>query len=107
MINDFNVINSPKDDGVFEFHTDIGTQSFKSVQCKHCMIHWQYVKNSGIQRGWCMKCNGILCGKEECMKNCIPYEARIEYTEALGNNHQSNIKKLLSKYPDIKILCGL
>ncbi|SRR5260221_12610255 len=90
MTNDFNIINSPKENGIFEFFTDLGSQFFKSLQCRHCGIHYQYVKNSGIQRGYCVKCGGPLCGKELCIKEDVPYEAQIEIEE--GN------KKTIMKY---------
>lgn len=87
---DFNFINSPKDDGVFEFFTDLGTRMFKSVQCCHCGIHDQYIKGSGKRRGYCMKCRHITCDKELCIKECVPYEAQIEIQE--GN------KRTILKY---------
>ena len=35
-------------------------------QCGHCQFTWEYVPGSGNQRGWCMKCNSIVCARPEC-----------------------------------------
>ena len=103
MTSDFNIINSPKENGVFEFFTDLGSQFFKSLQCSHCGKHWQYIKSSGIQRGYCVKCRGPLCGEKECVEECVPYEAQIELQEG-------NIKTIL-KYGGTnvgrRILCEM
>jgi len=48
-----------------------------TMQCKHCMKHWIVVPGSGRQRGWCLKCNGPLCGAEKCMKECVPFMAKV------------------------------
>lgn len=69
-------------------------------QCVHCGSHEQILAESGRKRGWCINCNGFLCGKKKCFA-CIPYEAKIEYEEAIYGNQKTIIKKLLNKYPDI------
>lgn len=51
-----------------------------TAQCVHCGAHWVPKKGSGIQRGWCMSCNGVCCGKKECME-CVPFEAQLEIAE--------------------------
>jgi hypothetical protein len=60
-------------------------------QCIHCGYTWEYHPGSGIVRGWCLKCNGFVCAREECLKeqfrmtsqfkqdtgkmrSCIPFE---------------------------------
>lgn len=35
-------------------------------QCAHCQYTWEYRPGSGITRGWCMKCQGLLCARPEC-----------------------------------------
>jgi len=35
-------------------------------QCVHCQFLWNYKPGSGIRRGYCMKCDGWLCGRSEC-----------------------------------------
>jgi len=49
-----------------------------TLQCQHCMKHWVVVPGSGRRRGWCLRCNGPLCGKPECMQNCVPFMAKVE-----------------------------
>lgn len=34
--------------------------------CVHCQYTWEYKRGSGIERGWCMRCNGITCQRDEC-----------------------------------------
>ncbi len=50
--------------------------------CVHCQMHWPFKPGSGVQRGYCYRCNGLLCGKEFCMISCNPFEAVIELKEA-------------------------
>lgn len=35
-------------------------------QCVHCQYTWEYKPGSGAQRGWCMKCAGLICARPEC-----------------------------------------
>jgi hypothetical protein len=43
-------------------------------QCSHCQTSWIYHKGSGTQRGLCYHCNGLLCGRRECMMmDCLPF----------------------------------
>lgn len=63
--------------------------------CAHCQHSWIYKKGSGVRRGYCRRCNGMLCGSISCMTYCIPYEHRIEAIEKGMNwnellNHQFN-----------------
>lgn len=51
-----------------------------TMQCVHCGAHWYIDPGSGIQRGWCMNCNGPTCGKKECCE-CIPFMKKIETAE--------------------------
>jgi hypothetical protein len=39
------------------------------VCCKHCGYMWQYAPGSGRIRGFCMNCNGFLCGRRWCREN--------------------------------------
>lgn len=36
------------------------------IRCAHCHVAWQTMPGSGIERGWCLACNGHLCGNREC-----------------------------------------
>lgn len=51
-----------------------GVQTGETLQCCHCGMHWDRVPGSGTQRGFCLKCNGVLCGKERCLSECKPFE---------------------------------
>lgn len=73
-------------------------------QCVHCGSHERIVSGSGKKRGFCVNCTGFLCGKAECMNNCIPFEARLEYQEAINSSRIDLITKLTSRYPAIKQL---
>ena len=65
--------------GVIEIvQPDGPTITRDTMQCRHCMRHWQVVPGSGRQRGWCLKCNGPLCGAEKCMHECVPFEKKVE-----------------------------
>jgi len=50
--------------------------------CVHCQYHWQFKPGSGALRGYCYRCQGVLCGKEGCMLSCNPFEAVLEMKEA-------------------------
>ena len=58
-----------------------GTQTADTLQCCHCGAHWERVPGSGRVRGYCMKCNAVICGKPECMANCRPFEKWLEDVE--------------------------
>lgn len=36
-------------------------------QCVHCQTMWTYQPGSGIQRGWCLRCNGYICAQPQCL----------------------------------------
>jgi hypothetical protein len=48
--------------------------------CAHCGGHWVPKPGSGRIRGWCMNCNGPVCGAN-CGKECVPVEQMLENTE--------------------------
>ena len=58
------------------------------LQCCHCQFTWIVQEGSERMRGWCFRCanskrgTGHLCGKPECMRECIPWELRVENVEA-------------------------
>lgn len=60
--------------------------------CVHCQTKWIYRAGSGTRRGFCKRCNGLLCGKDLCMQYCIPYIDKIE-----GMEEGLNLKQLLKK----------
>ncbi len=51
-----------------------------TLQCAHCGKHWIVVPGSGRVRGFCMRCNGPICGPK-CAE-CLPAEKQIENIEA-------------------------
>lgn len=75
-----------------------------TVQCVHCGSHEHIIPGSGRKRGHCRYCQGFLCGKKICLQHCIPYEARIEYEEALFGKKDETIKKILNRYPALNKL---
>ena len=50
-----------------------------TAQCCHCGGHWVVRPGSGKIRGWCMRCNGPVCGPA-CAK-CVPTEQLLENME--------------------------
>jgi hypothetical protein len=36
-------------------------------QCVHCQFMWTYQPGSGTLRGYCLKHNGWICARAECM----------------------------------------
>lgn len=51
-----------------------------TLQCVHCACHWQVKPGSGKIRGFCMRCNGPICGPK-CSKKCVPAEQQLENIE--------------------------
>lgn len=51
-----------------------------TLKCVHCGVTWIPVKGSGITRGWCMNCDGVTCGRPQCIK-CVPFEKKMEMYE--------------------------
>lgn len=53
-------------------------REYDTMQCSHCMKHWRVIPGSGQHRGWCLKCNGPLCGAQKCMTECVPFLKKVE-----------------------------
>jgi hypothetical protein len=69
------LISVPKDGGP--------TITQETVTCKHCSYTWVFKPGSGRRRGFCMRCNGITCGRPECNAHgCVPFEQQLENIEA-------------------------
>ena len=47
--------------------------------CCHCGGHFVVQPGSGVLRGWCMNCSGVVCGPG-CFE-CIPTEVLLESME--------------------------
>lgn len=52
-------------------------------QCIHCQNTWTYKPGSDVRRGFCVRCNGNLCGRPQC-DTCYHKERRIEDMEAVA-----------------------
>ena len=68
-----------------------GVQVASTLQCCHCGGHFQVVKGSGRERGFCLKCGSVTCGSPEC-DYCIPAEARLEIMEGNRRTIERYIK---------------
>lgn len=53
-----------------------------TVQCVHCNAHFIMVKGSGVTRGWCQNCHGMICGPK--CATCTPFEQRLDHAEKRG-----------------------
>lgn len=76
-----------------------GHETGTTVQCVHCGSHELVIYGSGTKRGHCTLCTGFVCGKKFCMASCIPFEARVEYQEAVAIKDIKHVLKLTKKYP--------
>lgn len=57
------------------------------LQCVHCGGHFELRPGSGKVRGFCMRCNGPVCGPQ-CAE-CVPFEQFLENREAgKPDNHR-------------------
>jgi hypothetical protein len=54
-----------------------------TLRCCHCGMHWIPIKGSGIQRGFCMKCMDVTCGKPQCI-SCLPHDKMLDLIEKNG-----------------------
>lgn len=81
-----------------------GHHTASTSQCVHCGNHEIIRPGSGAKRGFCTLCHGFLCGRQICMDNCIPFEAKLEYQEALNVNKSKAINRLLSRYPNLNLI---
>lgn len=55
----------------------------KTLQCVHCGGHFPHQPGSGKIRGFCMRCNGPICGPN--CQECVPWEAYLEILEGTRN----------------------
>src|ERR1700686_977735 len=83
-------------------------------QCVHCQFTWEFKPGSGIRGGYCLRCGGFLCARQECMtqqlqlieilkerynqtRTCVPYEEWV-------NRLREKIEKLLPLDPALTVL---
>lgn len=81
-----------------------GKETATTRQCVHCGSHEIVRIGSGVKRGTCIMCSGFLCGDAFCMQYCVPFEARLEYQEALSIPDMTHVLKIAKRYPAIKQL---
>jgi hypothetical protein len=55
----------------------------ETVQCVHCGGHFFIGPGYTKGRGFCMNCNGFICG-ERCQE-CVPWEKALEIAEGTRN----------------------
>lgn len=62
------MIQGHKPSGYIETGTAEGGRVERETrQCCHCQYTWIYKPGSGDRRGYCLKHNGFLCARDECM----------------------------------------
>jgi hypothetical protein len=61
----------------------------ETVSCVHCQFIWQIEPGSGRKRGFCYNCNGLVCGKQQCLEHCTPFEKAIEDMERKSRFNES------------------
>jgi hypothetical protein len=62
-----------------------GFEVATTLQCCHCGNHFVSIRGSGIQRGFCLKCQAVTCGSPEC-HICVPFEKWLEGVERAAKN---------------------
>lgn len=88
----------------------VGTIERETRMCCHCGKHWLYDPiRSGLglkkDRGFCMKCSALTCGKRDC-DPCYPYEERIDDMEkpsfmpGFTNLYSERISKIRNVVPN-------
>lgn len=60
-----------------------GVQVADTAQCVHCGSHFVMRRGSGVERGFCTRCNGLVCGRKCAV--CIPFEKRLDLAEKAGS----------------------
>lgn len=60
-----------------------GAHVADTVQCVHCNGHFVMQRGSGITRGWCRNCSGMICGPG-CL-TCRPHEQQLDLAEKRGH----------------------
>lgn len=66
----------------------------KTLQCVHCGGHFPCQPGSGKIRGFCMNCNGPVCGPG-CAE-CVPVEQLLENYE---QNRPENFRPTMGAVP--------
>lgn len=61
-----------------------GQVAADTLQCPHCNAHFVFQTGSGKERSFCSRCARVTCGKESCVKRCLPFEKKLERLERSG-----------------------
>lgn len=61
----------------------------KTLQCVHCGSHFPVQPGSGKTRGFCLNCNGPVCGPS-CAE-CVPIEKWLELMEGTRKPGQISV----------------
>lgn len=69
----------------------------ETLQCVHCGGHWMIQPGSGKLRGFCLRCNGPICGPG-CAE-CRPIDLQLERMEAsaLGESDRAKVSAAVPK----------
>jgi hypothetical protein len=62
-------------------HFDGTLEERDILVCCHCQYTWAVMPGSGRRRGWCIRCDALVCGKQRCMAECAPFERWLEAVE--------------------------
>lgn len=62
-----------------------GVHVADTLTCCHCGYVWVPIKGSGIQRGFCLKCMQVTCGRPEC-NECVPQEKFLDQIDKMNRN---------------------
>lgn len=99
------------------FDSDLKKIEAETRQCIHCQYNWSYGDphqeemyiGPPTRRGFCNKCQGWLCGRDECIQqqialtgnttDCIPFEDQV-------NRLRDKVHKYLPLDPDLTITPG-
>lgn len=78
-----------------------GTIEHDTQMCVHCGQHFDVVAGSGKVRGFCMQCNGVTCGHNNCHEH-FPLEQRMDlYEKGLIKDLMAPKEAILPKHKRI------
>lgn len=87
---------------------DTGERLFEGYlrQCMHCQYTWTYKPGSGIRRGFCVNCNGFICGKPRC-DTCYHKEKQVEDLEAIYLKNKRAIEAAVRQHDLRELIAGV
>lgn len=69
-------------------------------QCVHCQFMWTYKPGSGTRRGYCLKCDGFVCGRPECEAQQRAMLARFAHLTGATDRHCISFTDFVSRQYD-------